>query len=662
MTSNFHAFAKAVESRFRTLSAGELFVVEVEDLFDIYLSAFPEGTNPIYRVRTEHDGSIDKSFIRRVGNVVAIKDGKIETLWDGLQDLEYPYNAVAADLAHHVRRAPIRGVFRTNEHKFGAEKTYEQRETGVHTWNHFFCTVSQRHRSSTPDAARGQINTTAQVFRRGLDELTLDSIETVVDLIDSNSLYRGAEHKAAIDEFLAMRRAYDQAKDKNLFVWANVDSRAARFRNSVIGTLITDLSTGEELDKAVRSFETKVAPENYKRPTALITPKMIEQATSKLSELGLESAVERRFAKLSDVSVNNVLFVDNSVRGAMKEGLTTLLMEAVKPATVDIKHAEEITVDEFLANIVPQVSSIDLLLQNKHLSNFMSLTAPVHADAGQLFKWDNGFAWSYDGDAADSIKQRVKRAGGNVEADLRVSLAWSNTDDLDLHVREPGGNHIHFGNKDGKLDVDMNCFGTLVRDPVENVVWNKRQLRDGQYLVWVNNYSRRESVDVGFTIELEFAGHIQQFTYDRGLASKADVRALVLTVKNGVLINVEVGAGLAAGSASQEKWGVNTETLVPVNTLLASPNHWDGQALGNKHWFFILKDCLNPGSVRGVYNEFLRSSLDEHRKVFEVLGAKTKAPFSADQLSGVGFSSTRQDEATVVVKGNRINKAFKIKF
>jgi hypothetical protein len=101
---------------------------------------------------------------------------------------------------------------------------------------------------------------------------------------------------------------------------------------------------------------------------------------------------------------------------------------------------------------------------------------------------------------------------------------------------------------------------------------------------------------------------------------------------------------------------------VPVDTLLASPNHWGGQAVGNKHWFFILKGCKNPEPARGIYNEFLRSDLEPHRKVFEALGAKTKCEPTNDQLSGIGFSSTRSDEATVVVKGRSRIKAYNIKF
>lgn len=51
---------------------------------------------------------------------------------------------------------------------------------------------------------------------------------------------------------------------------------------------------------------------------------------------------------------------------------------------------------------------------------------------------DNNFSWAYTGGITDSIKERVKQAGGNVDGELRISLSWFNFDDLDLHVIEPG--------------------------------------------------------------------------------------------------------------------------------------------------------------------------------------------------------------------------------
>lgn len=111
-----------------------------------------------------------------------------------------------------------------------------------------------------------------------------------------------------------------------------------------------------------------------------------------------------------------------------------------------------------------------------------------------------------------------------------------------------------------------------------------------------------------------------------------------------------------------DKWGVKTENLTKVQTVMFSPNYWDDNAVGNKHWFFILEGCANDEPTRGIYNEFLAGGLEKHRKVFEILGNKTKCPVVADQLSGLGFSSTRGDNVLMLVKAGRSQKTYNIKF
>ena len=68
----FKTFSQAVHARYTKLAEGELFIVDVLDIYDSYLAAFPEGTNPIFRTRTEHDCNCCKQFIRRLGQLVAI--------------------------------------------------------------------------------------------------------------------------------------------------------------------------------------------------------------------------------------------------------------------------------------------------------------------------------------------------------------------------------------------------------------------------------------------------------------------------------------------------------------------------------------------------------------------------------------------------------------
>lgn len=646
---NFKIFSQAVHSRYEVLARGELFVVDVADIFDTYLAAWPEGTNPIFRERTVHDCNCCKQFIRKLGTLVAINtDGRVESVWDNL-DVPSPYKEVAARLAEVVRQAPIRTVFRSKERQYGQDHNYDTKTN--ERWDHFCGRVGDKHFATDPETKRGEQDAIAQVLKRGLTELVVGDLETVLELIDTNGLYRGGEHKEAVASFLRLKKAYDAFPgSKENFVWANLGYRYARFRNTVIGTLLVDLADGKPLEDAVRIFEAKVAPANYKRPTALITQKMVDEAVAKLNELGLEGAVHRRMARLSDVSVNNVLFVDNAVQGAMKDGVAGLLASSVKPRTVDPKNAIAVSADDFFRNILPGAKALDVHLQNRHAGNFVTLTGGDGPE--RLFRWGNNFAWSYDGEVADSIKQRVKAAGGNVNALLRVSLGWFNWDDLDIHCITPTREHICYSNKMCILDVDMNAAGRQdSRTPVENLAFNR--LVDGEYRVAVNNYMKKENIDVGFSLEVEFGGITQEFAYAKAVPDKKTIEALVLTVKNGVLVKVEPGNGVVGGSTSNEKWGVATETFVPVTIALNSPNHWDGEGVGAKHWFFMLKGCKNPDPVRGIFNEFLRPDLEKHRKVFEVLGSKTKCPATDDQISGVGFTSARGDSVTVLVDGKR---------
>lgn len=658
--TDFEVFSSKVHAQFTEMSKDELYTVDIsgDTLYELYLSAFPEGTNPIYKERTEHDCSCCKNFIRNIGLVVSIQNNKLVTVWD-VADVPFPYDVVAKVLADQVRSTKIASVFRSSEPQYGAQVTRQLLENGqVKNWNHFHGKIATKHYSYNSGEFVGRFNTMVQTCKRGFVELTQDSLETIQDLIKSKALYRGEEHARSVEAFAKARREYFKlsAEKRDAYLWQNAHTIGG-FRNSVIGTLAQDLSAGVDLETAVRSFEVKVAPANYKRPTALITPRMIEDAMKTIEKLGLESALDRRHARLSDVSINNVLWADGSAKAVMKNALKESLLEA---ATSDYKvtGAIDISIDEFVKTVLPKTSSMELFVKNSHQNKFVSVTAPAQEDSGKLFKWNNDFGWSYDGNITDSIKERVKKAGGNVNADFRVSLSWFNYDDLDIHAEDPHNRHIYFANKVGILDVDMNAGGGQTREPVENLAWNNPP--NGKYKIWVNQYSQRETNDVGFTIEVENRGNIEQYSFNKSVKGNVQVSEFVL--QNGVIVDRKIGSGLIGGSISQEKWGVKTEAFAKVQVVMNSPNHWDDNGVGNKHWFFILENCKNDQPTRGIYNEFLNSALDKHRKVFEVVGDKTKCQPEDDQLSGLGFSSTQQDSVVVRVKGSKLQQTYNVIF
>lgn len=417
------------------------------------------------------------------------------------------------------------------------------------------------------------------------------------------------------------------------------------------------LSEGLEMDQAVRKFEAVVAPANYKRPTALVTKKMIESAKKTLEELGLISALERRYARLVDINVNDILFADRSTRKVISGDVFDSLNTKAAGKSKSLDRVEEVSIDTFIQEILPRAESVEILVENRHAPNLVSLIAPVDPTANGLFKWGNKFSWSYSGDLADSIKERVKQAGGNVTGELLCRLAWSNFDDLDLHMHEPTGYQIYFGNKrtlspsGGMLDVDMNAGAGTTRTPVENIFYtHRRTMTEGVYELLVHNYYKRESADVGFEIEFDYLGTVYRFVYDKAVTDRSFVS--VVAFKYTHAAGIEIIRSLPSSVASKQIWGLKTQEFQRVNVVMMSPNFWGDRGVGNKHYFFMLDACRNDGQARGFFNEFLKESLTPHRKVIEMVGAKMRTEESAEQLSGLGFSSTQRNEVLVRVKGS----------
>jgi len=672
--ADFKPFSKLVNQRFMDLAKAhtELFAVELPEIFDIYLSSFPEGTDPIFRERTEHDCNCCKQFIRNIGKVVAVKDGKILTVWDNVEGLEYPYNVVSKAMAEAVRSAPILSVFRTKESSYSHEKNADNHDPSI-TWHHFFAKVPSKFIHNSPGTIKGSFASTFGVFKRGLTEIRQTDLDSVLDLIKENSLYRGKEFEKAVREFKAIQLKYQKNGSTDAFVWENVGNPCAGFRNTVIGTLLSDLADGDDLEVAVKKFEAKVAPANYKRPKALITPRMVEDAVAKLRDLDLEDAIDRRLATVEDLSVNDVLFVDNSVAGKMKDSLTDLLLAS--PSVKRVKRAPKskpvsIKIEDFIAL---KSKSIELILDNEHLNRFVTLTAPVHKDIKALFKWNNGFGWSYDGGVTDSMRQLVVARGGRVDGAFRFTHQWNygrrNASLMDLHVFMPGSSEhrdgVHYNypsgcrvgwnqrndyQSGGVQDVDYTSAAPEGYVPIENITFpDLKRMPEGKYVCKIHNWQFRPPTEGGFKAEIEFEGQVFEYEVDRPLLNKEWVTVAEVTLRNG---KFTIDHKLPTTSSSREKWGVATQVPVKVQTILLSPNHWEGAGgVGNKHWFFVLEGCRVEEPVRGIYNEFLTGALEPHRKVFEVLGSRTKCQPSDKQLSGVGFSETVPASVNAIADG-----------
>jgi hypothetical protein len=111
------------------------------------------------------------------------------------------------------------------------------------------------------------------------------------------------------------------------------------------------------------------------------------------------------------------------------------------------------------------------------------------------------------------LQERLRQAGAKA-GEIEIGLFWRNRNDLDLHVVDPRGERIFFGDRisstRGELDVDRNasCGGNVTNEPVEHVVWPPDFAPKGKYKVEVDYFQQCTPGDpTDFRVEIGAPGY-----------------------------------------------------------------------------------------------------------------------------------------------------------
>lgn len=103
--------------------------------------------------------------------------------------------------------------------------------------------------------------------------------------------------------------------------------------------------------------------------------------------------------------------------------------------------------------------------------------------------------------------------GGLGTGDVQVTLRWQGEDDLDLHVTDPGGDEIYYGNPSsssgGQLDVDDTAGCGDGGSHVENVFWPTGGAPSGTYSAQVEHFGGCDSgTTTSYTLEVRVGGSL----------------------------------------------------------------------------------------------------------------------------------------------------------
>ena len=117
-----------------------------------------------------------------------------------------------------IRSTEILNVFRTSERQFGCSHNYD---ADRNKYYHFVGRVKDRHFAYAPATKISEMNAVATVLGRGLAEIRVSDLNTVVDLIENGDLYRGEEFLGQVKGFRSLLVADKESRICN-FVWANL--------------------------------------------------------------------------------------------------------------------------------------------------------------------------------------------------------------------------------------------------------------------------------------------------------------------------------------------------------------------------------------------------------------------------------------------------------
>jgi hypothetical protein len=156
----------------------------------------------------------------------------------------------------------------------------------------------------------------------------------------------------------------------------------------------------------------------------------------------------------------------------------------------------------FLIRLAQPVTSVDL-----------TIVLPVQV-ASQRFTLE--YSGSLNNGPFGSYRAQTVQVTTVGTGDVQISVTWNSNADVDLHVVEPNGTEIYWGNErsstGGELDLDSNaaCSGDNVR--AENIRWPSGRAPSGTYIVRVDYWDACGASSTSYTVRVINGNSTQTFS------------------------------------------------------------------------------------------------------------------------------------------------------
>lgn len=376
-----HTFHRAVSS------ARSLFTTQSPGLYEAYLDGAPRGA------RTSRTCRACQQFIERFGGLVTIDaNGHTSSIFWAPETAPPAYETAIRRVAAIVAKAPVDGVFISEEKTWGKPMT--------EAWTHFAVSAppSQIFHLTfgspiqTAHQAMAEKKQDYETLQRGLAEFSVEHVRLAHSYLTNGSLYRSEKCEGVAKWLLDLHeaRATIKGRPRDNVVWLAMAAAPVGFchvKAGMIGTLLEDIAAALPFEMIKERFDEKMNPLHYQRPQAPPSAGNIAQAEKIVEQLRSARALDRRFAKLTDIQAiwTPAPPKTETVRGGVFGHLYTPERSAVLPSGAP---PVVMTWTKFERDILPKAETIDFLVPHGHAPYTAYVTA-ADPDAPPILQWDH---------------------------------------------------------------------------------------------------------------------------------------------------------------------------------------------------------------------------------------------------------------------------------